>query len=112
MKVKSVLLATTLLIGATGFAVAQSSPGMGSGAGASGNVSAATHCKDAAGQIKLKSAANTGGTATTGAGQTGGASSGGKTGAGAPSGSGSGAGATGSAATSGGGSVAATLPNC
>ena len=42
---------------------------------ASGSVSAATHCKDASGQVKLKTAANTPGSPTSGssAGKSGGA---------------------------------------
>ena len=82
---------------------------------AGGSISAATHCKDASGQAKLKTAANTPGSATSGssAGSTGGAAE--RPAGGTPPASGSsgtGGSASGGMTGSASGSAAAGLPNC
>jgi hypothetical protein len=101
-----VLSAAIIGTGAIG-AAAQSN--MQSGAG--GDVSAATHCKDANGQARMKTAGNTSGSPTSGssAGQTGGAAE--RPAGGAPPATGSsGPGASGGMSPSG--SAASNLPSC
>jgi hypothetical protein len=88
----------------------QSAPSMSGGA----NVSAATHCKDASGQVRMKTAGNTPGSPTAGsaAGTTGGAAE--RPAGGAPPASGSSgtSGSAGGMSGSASGSTAANLPNC
>lgn len=98
--IKSVLFASAFLAGGMLAAAAQTSTTPS--AGASGSISAATHCKDAQGNVKLKSAA-----------------SGGMTGSPSTSGSASGSGSAASgmsggtaSGTSGSAAVAANLPPC
>lgn len=106
MKIKSLLLASAFAAAGIYAASAQTSSPPASG---SGQVSAATHCKDAAtGQVKLKSAAatpspgsSTSGSARTSPGDTTTGAAGTSPSAGAPSGG-----------VSSGSSAAATLPNC
>lgn len=94
--IKSVLLASAFLAGGMLAAAAQTSTTPS--AGASGSISAATHCKDAQGNAKLKTAA-----------------SGGSAGSPSTSGSASGSaasGMSGGTAPSGSAAVVATLPPC
>src|SRR3954447_235777 len=111
---KTLLLSAAVVgagvIGATAQSTSPSTPP----ASGSTNVSAATHCKDASGQVKLKTAANTPGSPTSGssAGKSGGAAE--RPAGGSPPASGS-SGTTGSASgMNGSTSSAATaaLPNC
>lgn len=112
---KLALVASVATIMMTAGAAAQSN--MNSSAGASGDVSAATHCRDANGQVQLKSAMSGqsgSGSATTGSAASGsasgsGGSASGQTGATTPGASGSAAG-TGTAATND--TMAANLPSC
>ena len=53
---KAFLLATVFLAAGSLSASAQSSTSPSSGASSGSNVSAATHCRDASGQVKLKTA--------------------------------------------------------
>ncbi|WP_137046395.1 hypothetical protein [Pseudolabrys sp. FHR47] len=114
---KLALIASAATLMMTAGASAQSN--MNSTTGASGKVSAATHCRDANGQVQLKSAMSGksgksgSGAATTGSGASGSASGtkgsmSGQTGmnsaaSGSPTGSGS---------TAGAGAAAANLPSC
>ncbi len=109
---KLALVASAATLMMTAGASAQSN--MNSNAGMSGNVSAATHCRDTNGQVQLKSAMSGSGSATTGSAASGSASgsmgSSGQTGsATTPGASGSAAGTGTSAAT---GATASTLPSC
>ena len=101
---KTLFLAVAFLAGSAFAAGAQTGSGTSS-PGASGNVSAATHCLDqATGQPKLKTAAGAGGSSL--AGSTAGSASGsGSSSTGSTSGSGSPGGMS-------GGSAAANLPKC
>lgn len=94
--IKSVLLVSAFLAGGMLVAAAQTSTTPS--AGASGSISAATHCKDAQGNAKLKTAA-----------------SGGLSGTPSTSGSASGSaasGMSGGTTPSGSAAVVATLPPC
>lgn len=110
---KLALVASAATIMMIAGASAQSN--MNSNTGMSGNVSAATHCRDANGQVQLKSAMSGksgSGSATTGSAASGSASgsTSGKTGsATTPGASGSAAGSGTSAAT---GATASNLPSC
>jgi len=114
---KLALVASVATIMMTAGASAQSN--MNSNTGMSGDVSAATHCRDANGQVQLKSAMSgqTGsGSATTGSAATGSATGSGDRASGqtgsatTPGASGSAAG-TGTAATNNS-TMAANLPSC
>lgn len=114
--IKTLLLASAFVAGGALVAAAQTgtSPGStGAGAGAAGEISAATHCKDSSGNIQLKSAMSGSDAAgsTTGSGS---ASGGTTPGSGSGmSGSTSGPGSTGSGMGASGSSAAATnLPAC
>ena len=109
LMLKTLLLSAALVGAGVIGAAAQSTTTPSAG----GSVSAATHCKDASGQVKMKTAWNTPGSPT--AGSSAGASSGAaeRPAGGAPPASGS----TGSGGSSGGMSggasnSAANLPNC
>jgi hypothetical protein len=106
------LLLSAAFVGASVIGVSAQSTMQG-GAGADVSVSAATHCKDANGQSRMKTAGNTSGSATSGssAGQTGGAGE--RPAGGAPPATGS-SGSMGGPAASGGVSTSgsANLPNC
>lgn len=110
---KLALVASVATIMMTAGASAQSN--MNSTTGASGKVSAATHCRDANGQVQLKSAMSGqsgSGAATTGSGASGSAS-GAKGSMSGQTGMNSGAsGTTSSGTTAGAGAAAANLPSC
>lgn len=111
---KLALIASAATIMMTAGASAQST--MNSTTGASGKVSAATHCRDTNGQVQLKSAMSGksgSGAATTGSGASGSAS-GAKGSMSGQTGMNSGASGspTGSGSTSGAGAAAANLPSC
>lgn len=113
---KLALVASAATIMMTAGASAQSN--MNSTTGASGKVSAATHCRDANGQVQLKSAMSGqsgqsgSGAATTGSGASGSAS-GAKGSMSGQTGMNSGAsGTTSSGTTAGAGAAAANLPSC
>lgn len=112
--IKTLLLASAFVAGGALAAAAQTGTSPGStGAGAGGEISAATHCKDSSGNIQLKSAMSGSDAAgsTTGSGS---ASGGTTPGSGSGmSGSTSGPGSTGSGMGASGSSAAATnLPAC
>lgn len=111
-KIKTLLLVSTFIAGGAIAAFAQSTATPGSSS--TGSVSAATHCKDSSGNVKMKSAmSGTSGSSSTGtsassgsSGSSGSAPAGGASGdAAVTSGSGSGSATTGSGAS-------ANLPSC
>lgn len=102
---KLALVASVATLMMTAGASAQSN--MNSNTGASGKVSAATHCRDANGQVQLKSAMS--GQSGSGAATTGSATGGSATGS---KGSMSGQTGTSSGSTAGAGATAANLPSC
>src|SRR5688572_18825268 len=101
---KTTLLASLLLGGSAVTAVGQSSNS--SGSADTGNVSAATHCRDSSGNVQLRTAMSGGGLGSTsgmGSGSsTTGSAGGGSGSAGMTSGSGSGGGSASSGGSSGG----------
>lgn len=108
---KLALVASAATIMMTAGAAAQSN--MNSNTGMSGNVSAATHCRDTNGQVQLKSAMSGksgSGSATTGSAASGSAkgSMSGQTGMN----SGASGSTTSSGSTAGAGAAAANLPSC
>jgi hypothetical protein len=105
ISLKSMLLATALIGAGVLTAAAQSGSGgsmqpTSPGAASNQNISPATHCKTASGQVQLKSAAAGGASGTTGANTSGSGMSGSS-------------GASGSGSISGvSPSIVATLPSC